>query len=87
MTSFLLTVHQGKEKHVLELAAGSSVGDVQRALNVTAGVLPADQRLLFKGKEPNSASLLADLGVSIGHLLRTWESTRTGVTNRTLFSP
>ena len=63
MTSFLLTVHQGKEKHVLELAAGSSVGDVQRALNVTAGVLPADQRLLFKGKEPNSASLLADLGV------------------------
>ena len=63
--AYTLTVHHGKEKHKLELAAGSSVGDVKVALFAVAGVAAADQRLLHKGKEcgGDEARLLADLKV------------------------
>ena len=63
--AYTLTVHHGKEKHKLELAAGSSVGDAKVALFAVAGVAAADQRLLHKGKEcgGDEARLLADLKV------------------------
>ena len=61
-----LTVVQGKAKHAVAVPADGTFGAVKEKVQELAGIKPAAQKLIFKGKERKDADSLASAGVTSG---------------------
>lgn len=60
---------QGKVKHAVECEDESTFGAIKEQVHELAGVKPASQKLIFKGKERKDADSLASAGVRTGDKL------------------
>jgi len=61
-----LSIIQGKAKHVVTVPADGTFGAVKEQVQELAGIRPAAQKLIFKGKERKDADSLASAGVASG---------------------